>query len=444
MKSDKNSPVSSLSGEGDAKQVAALMPLLPEDYRAIFEAWQKGRVGRRETTAQDYARVLLSFAECVERKQLRAMPRRDVVQFRDWLFAQGQHPTTINRKIGILKTLFRSGLENELLTDNPAALVRLQVAHPQKPRVAFSLDDLNCLFASPVYSGRGFSKGGGGEACFWLPLMALFSGCRLEELAQLLVSDVREEAALGFYLHISDEAPHSHLKNVASRRRVPVHDVLIQCGFLRYVARQPREGLLFPDLKANPRHKLGGYFSNYFSHYLREQVGIQDRRKVFHSFRHTFKDACRDAGLDEEVHDALTGHSGAGAGRGYGNEEYPLAPLFVAMKKITISGLAISHLLCEEMPHLAVCHGQQPISSYFGVVISVAESDRLLQPRIYVHYLKCRVCIEVLGNGLLTGDLPEAKACLVLAWLEIHKEELLTCWEIWRQTGAPFQIRPLH
>ena len=374
------------------------------------------------------------------------MLRRDVVQFRDSLAAQGQHPTTINRKIGILKTLFRSGMNNEMLSENPAVQVRLQLLHPQKPRLAFSIEELNQIFASPVYTERVFSKSGGGEASFWLPLLALFSGCRLEELAQLLVSDIHEAPNLGFYVHISDEAPHSHLKNAASRRRVPVHEVLIRCGFLEYVHAQAGGGLLFPALKANPRNKLGGYFSNYFSHYLRERVGIQDRRKVFHSFRHTFKDACRAAGLDEEIHDALTGHCGAGAGRRYGNGEYPLAPLYGAMKKLTFPGLEIDHLLHEQAVPVVVpvCHGQRPISSYFGVVISIAEPDRLLRPRVYANYLGYQACIEVEDSRWINGRLPETKACLVQAWLEIHKDELLTCWEIWRQTGMPFCITPLH
>jgi integrase len=42
--------------------------------------------------------------------------------------------------------------------------------------------------------------------------------------------------------------------------------------------------------------------------------------KTFHSFRHTFKRACREAGISEEIHHALTGHSGGGVGRSYGRE----------------------------------------------------------------------------------------------------------------------------
>ena len=47
---------------------------------------------------------------------------------------------------------------------------------------------------------------------------------------------------------------------------------------------------------------------------------MDHRSKTFHSFRHTFKRGCREAGISEEIHHALTGHSGGGVGRAYGRE----------------------------------------------------------------------------------------------------------------------------
>lgn len=49
-----------------------------------------------------------------------------------------------------------------------------------------------------------------------------------------------------------------------------------------------------------------------------EGIGVTGRAKVLHSFRHLFKDRCREADLGEELHDALTGHSGGRVGRDYG------------------------------------------------------------------------------------------------------------------------------
>ena len=54
----------------------------------------------------------------------------------------------------------------------------------------------------------------------------------------------------------------------------------------------------------------------------RRSLGIDNKKSVFHSFRHGFKDALRAAGVNEDVNDALTGHSGGNAvARGYGSDD---------------------------------------------------------------------------------------------------------------------------
>jgi len=67
---------------------------------------------------------------------------------------------------------------------------------------------------------------------------------------------------------------------------------------------------------------------------------------VFHSFRHSFKDACRDSGLYEEMHDALTGHAApsgknGNVGRDYGTG-FSLHALNEAVKRIEYRGLDLS------------------------------------------------------------------------------------------------------
>ena len=350
-------------------------------YEHLFALWEKS-AKRRETTVTDYRHVLLSFAEFVQRKPLATITRREVVNFRDHLLDSGQSARTASRKVGILKTLFLTAINYELLEINPADNVRTIVNVDKKTRIAFSGEDLSRIFHSPIYTENYRPIGGGIDACYWLPLLALFTGARVEELAQLLVQDLRSAPGLGFYLNISDEAEHSHLKNQASRRRIPLHPELISCGFLVYVENTKPNRFLFPHLKMNHRDKRGGYFSNFFSGYLRRVVRISDRRKVFHSFRHTFKDTCRAVGIEESVHDALTGHSNTSAGRKYGNEQYPLRPLFEAMQHFEIEGLDLSHL------HVSSISGQQKhrdtrmISAFYGIVISFAPTKSLKEIRL--------------------------------------------------------------
>ncbi|MCO5082315.1 MAG: hypothetical protein M9955_11740 [Rhizobiaceae bacterium] len=58
-------------------------------------------------------------------------------------------------------------------------------------------------------------------------------------------------------------------------------------------------------------------WTKWFGRYLGLHV-VDRQSKTFHSFRHTFKRACREAGISEEIHHAFTGHVGGGVGRSYG------------------------------------------------------------------------------------------------------------------------------
>jgi integrase len=418
---------------------------IPSFHAKLFDLWKNSAI-RRETTVDDYRKVFSTFTKFTQEKELASISRVDILAFRDFLAAGGQSPATVTRKIGILKTLFRVGRDYELLAGNPAEKVRAVHTARQKPRIAFSPEDLSRIFNSAIYTDDYRPIAGGKEACYWLPLLALFTGARVEELAQLLVTDVRSAGELGWYLNISDEAAHSQLKNAASRRRIPLHRILIDCGFLDYVRSLRESHFLFPALKPNPRHKLGGYFSTFFSGYLRKRVRITDRRKVFHSFRHTFKDVCRRVGIDEAVHDALTGHTAPHAGRRYGNEHYPLEPLFTAIGQFGIQGLDLSHLYTRPSSAHVPKTETRMISAYYGLVIAFCwmRRDAPASPRLHARCGDAEAEFSIFDGAVLSGELPFAKQILVQAWIEIHREELVANWENGKIDGDFFRIDPLR
>jgi len=201
-------------------------------------------------------------------------------------------------------------------------------------RLPYDSDDIKAIFSSSIYTSGDRPRAAGGEAAKWLPLIALFSGARLEEIAQLKPIDVKQDGEVWFFdLQTLDSS--RRVKTRTSRRNVPIHPQLIAAGLLKYTDERREKGdeWLFPDLTPDQFGDRGGNWSKWWGRYARDKIGITDRRKVFHSFRHAFKDACRAAGIPEEVHDALTGHAGGGVGRSYGSG-VPLARLADAIKAI--------------------------------------------------------------------------------------------------------------
>lgn len=250
-------------------------------------------------------------------------------------------PTTVAKHFAALNSLMTYAKRNGLAEGNPFEGVKPSDPDADREkRLPFSADDLRTIFTSPLYTGskseaRRTTPGKVviRDAKFWLPLLALYTGARLDELGQLLVDDVKSEDGVT-YLDLNTIGEGKHIKNKGSRRKVPVHPELVRDGFLRYVDELAKSGerQVFPELAPDKRGVWTGALSKWLNRYL-DTIGISDPRKVIHSFRHTFKDACRKARIPESVHDALTGHTNGSVGRGYGSGE-PLDVLAEAVDKI--------------------------------------------------------------------------------------------------------------
>jgi integrase len=265
-------------------------------------------------------------------------------------------PATVNKLLGGVQAIAVWGYDNGLTPDDvpwadPFARMRLEEGEPD--REPWQIGELRLLFNSPVFASNARPSGGRGEAAYWLPLLGLYTGARQGELAPLTADDVAIDEATGITIIAITENNErgTRLKTASSRRVVPVHPELVKLGFPNVVEASRTQGgeaaPLFPLLKPGPR---GGYaegWSKWFGRYIRG-IGIRNTDRVFHSFRHGFKDALRAAGESEDINDALTGHSGGGVGRSYGAKEmmrrFGLPRLAEAVAKVQYPGLDLSHL----------------------------------------------------------------------------------------------------
>ncbi len=308
-------------------------------WTQVFDQWRSATT-RRPKTVDEFERILKSLEQFVPGKTPDALVKRDIIAFRDHLQAS-QQSKTVDKKISIIRTLFRLAVRDDLLGADPTEGVVVSLPKTQKKaRTAFTIDDLNAVFGSKFFKPAAIGREEFGAAAYWIPLIGLYSGARIEEIAQLRVSELKTDATHGSYLDITDEGMDSQVKTAASRRRVPIHAALAQAGLLDYAASLKRtSGYLFPELRPDKYGRRSSAFSKFFNGYLRKSLGITDKRKVFHSFRHTFKHIGRELGIPEDVHDALTGHASSSEARRYGNDEFPLAPLFDAIRTYQVVGL---------------------------------------------------------------------------------------------------------
>jgi integrase len=319
----------------------------------ILDRWatERGVVKKGKDTHKAVAEW---FYARTERKPVEQITRQDVLAFKDKLLAEGQTVANTNMKLSRLRTLLGWAYQNDLAPANVADKINVKVADSGKnKRLPFALDELQAIFASPVYASGDRPKGGKGEAAYWLPLLGLFTGARLEEIGQLRVSDVQRreypdrdgKMLAGWFLHITEatdeQGQDNRIKNAASERLVPVHPELVRLGFIAYVEKLANQkGRVFPDLVPNIYGRLTAKWGEWFGPYLRNVCGVTDRRKVFHSFRHTFKDYIRRARVAEGVQRQLMGHAGKDVADDYGSG-YDLHSLAEAMATYRVPGLRL-------------------------------------------------------------------------------------------------------
>lgn len=85
------------------------------------------------------------------------------------------------------------------------------------------------------------------------------------------------------------------------------------------------------------------------------------------------------------------------------------------------------------------------ISMFYGILIRMFfyDTDKHNLPHIHAEY-QGDVAVYAISNGnLLAGKLPKKKHKLIVAWIEIHQEDLLADWELAVNGKKPFPIRGL-
>jgi len=237
--------------------------------------------------------------------------------------------TTINTYIVTLGAFFRWCVNNGYMTTNYADGAKIKVRKQKRPdeiREAFTTADLIVLFGSDQYRTDTFEE----SYQFWLPVLGLFTGARINELAQLRLNDIEVEGGIPF-LELQEDPKDTavSIKNTASMRTIPLHPFIVDdLNFMGHVEsmRSRGETRLFPELPYQ-NHNYGHKATKWFGRY-RKALGIDSKQKVFHSFRHTLSDNLKQQFIKDTIIEELTGHAVQGETMSRYGKRYPVETLY--------------------------------------------------------------------------------------------------------------------
>ncbi len=313
---------------------------------------------------REWKALLMKYpVKATETKAFTGMKIVQIVKHNETVGKPVLTPRTVNRYLSSLGAFCNWLVSHGYLEGNPTE--GMSLAKDKKKKVfPFTIDQMNTLFKSPLFTGcqsdeapRFWHKPGNvliRDHRYWTPLIMLYSGARPAEVAQLALSDVREDRG-HWIMDITettddDEGAESvkSVKTEGSRRVVPVHEELVKLGFLDYHAKMKEEGQsrLFPLAERNSRGQMIADFSREFGRYL-TRIGLKNGRGVsLYSFRHGAFDALRRAGYLDDEFNFIFGHvSGNKVTRGYGVlPQGMLEKRTELVNAISYPGLSLNHL----------------------------------------------------------------------------------------------------
>lgn len=273
--------------------------------------------------------------------------------------------TTLNKYLSTVSPLFRWLIKRgHHRGRNPCDNLFYEVPKGSNPRPPFTTEQLNKILASPLFNG--FQRDGkehlkgeqrADDWRYWIPLVCLFTGARLGEVAQLRVEDVCCERGVWF-IHIRDDPATGQTTKSGLSRAAPVHSKLQALGFLDFHKRESARAAIdsnaamFPELEKGARGQISEKVSRFWRDYL-EDIGVKNGRDGFgaHSFRHTLADRLRDEAelLDNEIAVTL-GHNQKSTTSGYGR----LQQGTVTMLKGYFEGVRFDGVKLDHLKHAAI------------------------------------------------------------------------------------------
>ena len=245
--------------------------------------------------------------------QYRGMSVKQIVEAGKKADVPMPSPHTLNKHHQRLGA-FLNGLVNlDLINKNPLKAIKPDIdtsTDPESGRV-FTDDELKTMFDPDRFRAWADNS----PHRWWGLMLGLYTGARVNEVAQLFLDDVREiDGVWGVFFWKNGRG--QKIKNKSSIRFVPLAQPLLDAGFLDFIAdiRATGHPRLFPHLPAGTKAD-GTANGKGYGKQLSRQTGAYmktfgiEKGTAFHAFRHTISTSLAELGVPSTEIALITGHA---------------------------------------------------------------------------------------------------------------------------------------
>jgi integrase len=289
---------------------------------ALFERWI-GKAKPASSTVDRWRAVFLRLCGDFPNVSASAFLPEQMQEWANGLIDEKRSALTVaDVWVGAARTVFGWAVEERLILRNPFVGWRVKV--PKKIRTretkAFTEGEIRTILSAAVAVKVDRKTN---AAKRWCPWLAAYSGARMGELTQLRGADIIQQDGI-YAMRISPEAGTTKTKEP---RVVPLHEHLVEQGFVGFVETSGKGPLFYNDTESrhalpndatNPRKPRYVKAREHLAAWVRGLGVVDPELSPNHAWRHTFKAVGFRSGISEKVLDAIVGHAPATVGRGYG------------------------------------------------------------------------------------------------------------------------------
>lgn len=277
---------------------------------------------------REYGKAALTLPKHTSSAKLRGLSMPELIRIANAEGLERVGTTTRDKDLSILKALTSFGKDEGYMPSDPwrgysAVTAKGKYAHRGKPRHPFKPAQVRAIldYAAANRDARTVDR--------WAPMLAAYQGARIEEICQMRCDDVYQVGET-WVMRITDEGEEQKVKNASSYRVIPLHSAVINAGFVDFAKARKGPQPLFQEFEGRSKRlvnvrpdtdeRMAGHYGKRFGRMLRKEVGIGDKTRTFHSFRHTWEDAAGDVEMYQTHRKMLAGRSGEeGSQDGYGD-----------------------------------------------------------------------------------------------------------------------------
>ena len=284
---------------GKAKRFLTQLEGAQNSFKQLADEWLEKNNWNREKGRKSFQSHINRFISIMGDVEITTITPVMLYDFADVMATEHQAShSTITNYVGSISSVLKYAIRQGVIVTNPASGLDLKpYGASEKKRKPFTHEMLVKLFSQDLPDEI---------RLLWSILIS--TGMRLDEAALLKATDIKTEQGIRFF-----DLTEAVVKNEGSARKVPVPSV-IEPILERWLADLTSERLFtFP---VNSDGKAQNAASKKSMYYIRKITS--DEGLVTHSFRHSFKDLCRNSYISKDLHDFITGHSGGDSASNYG------------------------------------------------------------------------------------------------------------------------------